>query len=112
MRISAHGVAIALMAPSILAAPLASAPSAATVAAPAAQVQAGAAVAVPPPSMHMMEQAVQKQAAELRHLHGAAFERAFMGAMIPLHAAAVAMAHRELTRGSRPPVKALAVEII
>jgi uncharacterized protein (DUF305 family) len=112
MRIFAHGAAIALMAPSILAAPLASAPSAAPVAAPAAQVQAGAAVAVPPPGMQMMEQAAQQHAAKLRHLHGAAFERAFMGAMIPHDAAAVGMAHRELTRGTRPPVKALAVEII
>ena len=112
MRISAPSAAIALMAPAILAAPLATAPFAAAVAAPAAQVQAGAAVDQQPPSMQMMEQAARQYAAELRHLHGAAFEQAFMGAMIPHHAAAVAMAHMELTRGSRPQVKALAAQII
>ena len=112
MRISAHSAAIALMAPAILAAPLASAPSSAAVAAPAAQAQAGAALAQQPPSMQMMERAAQQHAAEMRHLHGAAFEQAFMGAIIPHHEAGVAMAHRELTRGSRPPVKALAVQNI
>ena len=112
MRISAHGAAIALMAPAILAAPLASAPSAAAVAARSAQVQASAAVGQQPPRMQMMIHAAQQHAAELRHLHGAAFEQAFMGAMIPHHAAAVAMAHLAITRGRSPQVKALAGQII
>src|SRR5215472_15984023 len=112
MRISAHGAAIALMAPAILAAPLASAPSAAAVAARAAQVQASAAVGQQPPRMQMMIHAAQQHAAELRHLHGAAFEQAFMGAMIPHHEAAVAMARMELMRSTRPQVKALARQII
>jgi uncharacterized protein (DUF305 family) len=62
--------------------------------------------------MQMMMRAALHHAAELRQLHGAAFEQAFMGAMIPHHEAAVAMARLELTRGSRPQVKALARQII
>jgi len=60
----------------------------------------------------MMLQAARQYAAGLRHLHGAAFEQAFMGAMIPHHAAAVAMARLELTHGSHPQLKALARQII
>jgi uncharacterized protein (DUF305 family) len=56
--------------------------------------------------------AARQYAAGLRQLHGAAFEQAFMGAMIPHHAAAVAMAQLELTHGSHPKLKALARQII
>jgi uncharacterized protein (DUF305 family) len=112
MRISASGAAIALIATAIVAGPVASAPSAAAAAAPAAQVRAAVAVAQKPGNTQMVVRAAQQYAAELRHLHGAAFEQAFMGAMIPHHVAAVAMARLEHTRGSRPQVKALADQII
>jgi uncharacterized protein (DUF305 family) len=59
-----------------------------------------------------MLQTARQYAAGLRRLHGAAFEQAFMGAMIPHHAAAVAMARLELTHGSHPQLKALARQII
>lgn len=107
MRISARGAAIAVIGPAILAGPLALAPSASAAAAPAI-----AAVPGQPTDTQMMLQAARQYAAGLRHLHGAAFEQAFMGAMIPHHAAAVAMARLELTRGSHPQLKTLARQII
>src|SRR5262249_34825479 len=82
----------------------------AVAAAPAAQ--ATAASAGQPADTQMMLQAARQYAAGLRHLHGAAFEQAFMGAMIPHHAAAVAMARLELTHGSHPQLKALGRQII
>ena len=115
MHISAYGAAIAVIGPAILAAPLASAPPAAAVAgAPAAQVTMAVPVAAAqqPGGMQMMVRSARDYADQLRHLHGAAFEQAFLGAMIPHHAAAVAMARQELIRGSRPQVKALAGRII
>lgn len=110
MRISARGTAAAVIGTAILAGPLALAPSAsAATAGPAAQVTA--AVARQPMDAQMMQTARQ-YAAGLSRLHGAAFEQAFMGAMIPHHAAAVAMARLELTRGSHPQLKSLARQII
>lgn len=109
MRISARGAAVAVIGPAILAGPLALAPSAS---AAAAQATPAAAAAGQPTDTQMMLQAARQYAAGLRHLHGAAFEQAFMGAMIPHHAAAVAMAQLELTHGSHPKLKALARQII
>ncbi len=110
MRIAARGAATAVIGPAILAGPLALAPCASAVdAAPAARVTA--AVAQQAADAQMLRTARQ-YAAGLRHLHGAAFEQAFMGAMIPHHAAAVAMARLELTHGSHPQLKALARRII
>jgi uncharacterized protein (DUF305 family) len=108
MRISARGAAIAVIGPAILAGPLAPAPSASAAAVPAAQATA----ARRPTDTQMMLQVARQYAAGLRHLHGAAFELAFMGAMIPHHAAAVAMARLALTRGSHPQLKVLARQII
>jgi uncharacterized protein (DUF305 family) len=108
MRISARGAAAAVMGPVILAGPLVLAPSAFAAAATPATVTA--AVDQQPMSTQMIQTA-QQYAAGLRHLHGAAFEQAFMGTMIPHHAAAVAMARLELTRGSNPQLKALARQI-
>src|SRR5260221_1702593 len=109
MRISARGAAAAVMGSVILAGPLVLAPSSFAAAATPATVTA--AVDQQPMSTQMIQTA-QQYAAGLHHLHGAAFEQAFMGAMIPHHAAAVAMARLELTRGSNPQLKALARQII
>lgn len=110
MRISARGSAAAVIGTAILAGQLALAPSACAVAAgPAAQVTA--AVARQPMDAQMM-QAARQYADGLSRLHGAAFEQAFLGAMIPHHAAAVVMARLELTHGSHPQLKTLARQII
>ena len=106
MRISARGGGIAVIGCAILAGPLAWVPSASAVAG-AAAAQVTVAVVRQPTDTQMMLQAARQYAAGLRHLHGAAFEQAFMGAMIPHHAAAVAMARLELTHGSHPQLKAL-----
>src|SRR5262249_62155510 len=111
MRISARGGGIAVIGCAILAGPLAWVPSASAVAG-AAAAQVTVAVVRQPTDTQMMLQAARQYAAGLRHLHGAAFEQAFMGAMIPHHAAAVAMARLELTHGSHPQLKALARQII
>jgi uncharacterized protein (DUF305 family) len=111
MRISAHGAATAVVGSVILAGPLALAPSASAVAAAPATVTAAAAGAQQPMGTQMIQTA-QQYAAGLRRLRGAVFEQALMGAMIPHHAAAVAMARLELTRGSHPQLKAVARQII
>jgi uncharacterized protein (DUF305 family) len=54
----------------------------------------------------------QRLASELRTLRGARFEQTFIAAIIPHHQAAIEMARLELAKGSRPPAKRLATEII
>lgn len=109
MGISARGAAIAVIGPAIIAGPMA---LATYPAASAAQVTPAVAAGRQPAGTDLMLQAARQYAAELRRLRGAAFERAFMDAMIPHHAAAVAMARIELTHGSHPQLKAMARQII
>lgn len=109
MRISARCAAIAFMGPAIIAGPIALAPFSA---APAARVTAAVPAGRQPAGTDMMLRTARQYAAELRRLRGAAFEQAFMSAMIPHHAAAVAMARMELTHGSHPQLKAMARQII
>jgi uncharacterized protein (DUF305 family) len=112
MHVCARRAAIAVMGPAILAGPLALTPASAATPTPAAPVAVAVAVPRQPDGTQMMVHAAQQYAAGLRHLHGAAFEQAFMGAMIPHHAAAAAMARLELTHGSHPQLKALARQIV
>lgn len=109
MHVSARGTAIAVIGPAIIAGPMVSALCPAAAVAP---VIAAVAAGRQPAGTEMMFQAARHYAAELRRLRGAAFEQAFMGAMIPHHAAAVAMARMELTHGSHPQLKVMARQII
>ncbi|MEU1412558.1 DUF305 domain-containing protein [Streptomyces sp. NPDC005731] len=54
----------------------------------------------------------QRYATALRGLNGPVVEQTFLGNMISHHAAAVAMAQLELTRGTHPEAKTLARQII
>jgi uncharacterized protein (DUF305 family) len=104
-RISSAGITAGILTAALAWAPTASA-------APAAETHPTATVCPPPASSQAMPAMGHRHACGMHHLRGPQLETTFMAAMIPHHAAAVAMARLELARGTQPQLRTMAEQII